>query len=98
MALWDRIDAESKEPLKGLWKALPGGLNGIADIVARRQAMSAFRDAAPKAEFPQLAGERSHLPRARWRSVTALVSAESRLRCPPPGLSIFMAAEWSWVT
>ena len=75
MALWDRIDAESKEPLLGLWKALPGGLNGIADIVARRQAMSAFRDAAPKAEFPQLAGERSHLPRARWRSVTALISA-----------------------
>ena len=54
MSLWDRIDAESKEPLKGLWEALPGGLNGIADIVARRQAMSAFRDAAPKAEFPQL--------------------------------------------
>ena len=39
MSLWDRIDAESKEPLKGLWKALPGGLNGIADIVTRRQAM-----------------------------------------------------------
>ncbi len=54
MSLWDRIDEESKSPLEGLWKALPGGLNGIADIVARRQAMSAFRDAAPKAEFPGL--------------------------------------------
>ena len=49
MSLWDRIDTESKEPLKGLWKALPCGLNGIAYIVMRRQAMSAFRDAAPKA-------------------------------------------------
>ena len=47
MSLWDRIDAESKGPLEGLWQVLPGGLNGIADIVARLQAMSAFRDAAP---------------------------------------------------
>ena len=74
MSLWDRIDAESKEPLEGLWTALPGGLNGIADIVARRQAMSAFRNAAPKAEFPQLSRQRAYLSRTRWRAELALVS------------------------
>jgi hypothetical protein len=41
MSLWDRIDEESKGPLEALWEALPGGLNGIPDIVARRAAMSA---------------------------------------------------------
>ena len=38
MSLWDRIDAESKPALDILWEALPGGLNGIPDIVARRAA------------------------------------------------------------
>ena len=38
MSLWDRIDEESKGPLEALWEALPGGLNGIPDIVARRRA------------------------------------------------------------
>jgi acetyl esterase/lipase len=54
MSLWDRIDAESRPPLEALWEALPGGLNGIPDIVARRAAMSASRAAAPKGTFPQL--------------------------------------------
>ena len=46
MSLWDRIDEESKGPLEALWEALPGGLSGIPDIVARRAAMSASRAAA----------------------------------------------------
>ena len=54
MTLWDRIDEESKPPLEALWQALPGGLNGIPDIVARRAAMSSTRAAAPKASFPHL--------------------------------------------
>lgn len=54
MSLWDRIDAESKPALDILWEALPGGLNGIPDIVARRAAYEAFRAAAPKGEFPNL--------------------------------------------
>ena len=54
MSLWDRIDAESKPALDILWEALPGGLNGIPDIVARRAAYEAFRAAAPKGEFPGL--------------------------------------------
>lgn len=54
MSLWDRIDEESKGPLEALWEALPGGLNGIPDIVARRAAMSASRAAAPKGDFPNL--------------------------------------------
>ena len=54
MSLWDRIDAESKPALDLLWNALPGGLNGIPDIVARRAAYHAFRAAAPKADYPHL--------------------------------------------
>ena len=54
MSLWNRIDKESKGPLEALWEALPGGLNGIPDIVARRAAMSASRAAVPKADFPNL--------------------------------------------
>ena len=54
MSLWDRIDAESKPALDILWEALPGGLNGIPDIVARRAAYEAFRAAAPKGQFPDL--------------------------------------------
>jgi len=54
MSLWDRIDEESKGPLEALWEELPGGLNGIPDIVARRAAMSASRAAAPKGEYPDL--------------------------------------------
>ena len=54
MSLWNRIDKESKGPLEALWEALPGGLNGIPDIVTRRAAMSASRAAAPKADFPNL--------------------------------------------
>ena len=54
MSLWDRIDEESKGPLEALWEALPGGLNGIPDIVARRAAMSASRAAAPKGDFPDI--------------------------------------------
>ena len=54
MSLWNRIDKESKGPLEALWEALPGGLNGIPDIVARRAAMSASRAALPKADFPNL--------------------------------------------
>ena len=54
MSLWNRIDEESKGPLEALWEALPGGLNGIPDIVARRAAMSASRAAVPKADFPNL--------------------------------------------
>ena len=54
MSLWDRIDEESKEPLKELWETLPGGLNGIPDIVARRAAMSASRAALPKGDYPDL--------------------------------------------
>ena len=54
MSLWDRIDVESKPALDILWEALPGGLNGIPDIVARRAAYEAFRAAAPKGEFPDL--------------------------------------------
>ena len=54
MSLWDRIDEESKGPLEALWEALPGGLNGIPDILARRAAMSASRAAAPKGDFPDL--------------------------------------------
>ena len=54
MSLWNRIDKESKGPLEALWEALPGGLNGIPDIVARRAAMSASRAAVPKANFPNL--------------------------------------------
>ena len=54
MSLWDRIDAESKPALDILWETLPGGLNGIPDIVARRAAYEDFRAAAPKGEFPNL--------------------------------------------
>ena len=54
MSLWDRIDAESKPALDILWEALPGGLNSIPDIVARRAAYEAFRAAAPKGEYPDL--------------------------------------------
>lgn len=54
MSLWDRIDAESKAPLEALWQALPGGFNGIPNIVARRAAMSAARAAVPKGNFPHL--------------------------------------------
>lgn len=54
MSLWDRIDEESKGSLEALWEALPGGLNGIPDIVTRRAAMSASRAAAPKGEYPDL--------------------------------------------
>ena len=54
MSLWDRIDDECKGPLEALWESLPGGLNGIPDIVARRAAMSASRAAAPKGEYPDL--------------------------------------------
>ena len=54
MSLWDRIDAESKPALDTLWEALPGGLNGIPDIVARRTAYEAFRATAPKGDFPNL--------------------------------------------
>ena len=54
MSLWDRIDAESKPALDILWEALPGGLNGIPDIVTRRAAYEAFRAAAPKGEFHNL--------------------------------------------
>ena len=54
MSLWDRIDAESKPALDILWETLPGGLNGIPDIAARRAAYEAFRAAAPKGEFPNL--------------------------------------------
>ena len=54
MSLWDRIDAESKPALDILWEALPGGLNSIPDIVARRAAYEAFRAVAPKGEFPNL--------------------------------------------
>ena len=54
MSLWNRIDKESRGPLEALWEALPGGLNGIPDIVARRAAMSASRAAVPKADFPNL--------------------------------------------
>ena len=54
MSLWNRIDKESKGPLEALWEALPGGLNSIPDIVTRRAAMSAYRAAVPKADFPNL--------------------------------------------
>ena len=54
MSLWDRIDAESKPALNMLWEAIPRGLNSIPDIVARRAAYSAFRAAAPKADYPHL--------------------------------------------
>jgi hypothetical protein len=79
MSLWDRIDEESKPALEILWGALPGGLNGIPDIVQRRAAYEAFRAAAPRGEYPNLdvsdhtytgkrhrAGSRAHLhPRRR---------------------------------
>ena len=54
MSLWDRIDAESKPALNMLREAIPRGLNSIPDIVARRAAYSAFRAAAPKADYPHL--------------------------------------------
>ena len=54
MSLWNRIDAGSKPPLEALWEAVPGGLNAIPDIVARREAMSAARASAPKGEYPLL--------------------------------------------
>ncbi len=37
MTIHDRIDPESHEGLKVLLDAMPGGLNGIAEIGARRQ-------------------------------------------------------------
>ena len=52
MSLWDRIDEESKPALEILWGALPGGLNGIPDIVERRAAYEAFRAAAPRGSIP----------------------------------------------
>ena len=85
MSLWDRIDAESKEPLEGLWTALPGGLNGIADIVARRQAMSAFRNAAPKAEFPQLHVSEHTYPGPGGELSLRLYQPQSA-KTPSPGL------------
>ena len=54
MSLWDRIDTESKGPLEALREALPGGFNGIPDIIARRTAMSTSRAALPKGEYPHL--------------------------------------------
>jgi acetyl esterase/lipase len=41
MSQRDRIDLECRGPLEQMLKALPGGLNSVADIVARRKA---FRD------------------------------------------------------
>jgi len=40
MAQRDRIDAESREPLEALLQAIPGGFNGISDIVVRRQTVT----------------------------------------------------------
>ena len=78
MSLWDRIDKESKGPLEALWEALPGGLNGIPNIVARRAAMSASRAAVPKADFPDLdvtehsyAGPAGNLTLRLYRSKSA---------------------------
>ena len=78
MSLWDRIDKESKGPLEALWEALPGGLNGIPNIVARRAAVSASRAAVPKADFPDLdvtehsyAGPAGNLTLRPYRSKSA---------------------------
>ena len=82
MSLWDRIDSESRPALEALWAALPGGLNGIADIVARREAMAAFRAAAPTAHFSQLditehqyAGQAGSLTLRLYRPQTAAASS-----------------------
>ena len=82
MSLWDRIDTESRPPLEALWEALPGGLNVIPDIVARRTAMSAARAGAPKGNFPQLhtsehqyAGPDGELTLRLYRPETAAATA-----------------------
>lgn len=82
MSLWDRIDSESKPALEALWAVLPGGLNGIADIAARREAVAAFRAAAPKADFPQLditehqyTGQAGSLTLRLYRPQTAAASS-----------------------
>jgi acetyl esterase/lipase len=38
----DRLDPVSREPLEGLLAAMPGGFNGIADIVQRRAVVSSL--------------------------------------------------------
>jgi acetyl esterase/lipase len=51
MSLRDRIDPECREPLEQMLQALPGGLNSIRDIVARRAAFRSMM-AAMTAELP----------------------------------------------
>ena len=52
MSISERIDAESRGPLKALLEALPGGFNAIADIQARRDGLTAAITAA-SADVPE---------------------------------------------
>ena len=45
----DRLDPESRGFLEGFLAALPGGFNGIPDIVARREASAALNAAGLEA-------------------------------------------------
>lgn len=61
MTIHDRIDPESREGLKILLDAMPGGLNGIAEIGARRQklldvmsAMTAHLEPNPNVEIEDM--------------------------------------------
>lgn len=45
----DRLDSESRTALEAFLGALPGGFNGIPDIVARREASAAFNAAGLEA-------------------------------------------------
>lgn len=53
----DLIDPESRIPLDGLLELLPGGVNAIHDIVARRAANEAMLAATPAPVNPEVAVE-----------------------------------------
>lgn len=62
MTARDRIDPESLEPLDQLLAALPGGINGIPDIVERRATVSALLELMPVPPNPNVVTEDRTVP------------------------------------
>lgn len=62
MTARDRIDPESREPLDLLLAALPGGINGIPDIVERRATVSALLAMMPIPPNPNVTTEDRTVP------------------------------------
>lgn len=58
----DLIDPESLVPLDQLLEALPGGLNAIPDIVARRAALEQLLAMLEVAENPNVTKEDRSVP------------------------------------